>query len=180
VASEPSAALCLVREYPRLIDDEDARLVADHSGEACCYLWKMHTSGKLMLDFQPIQASLGYHSPCHLKALEVGSPGEHLLRLIPGLKLQQIREGCSGMAGTFGLKRPNYRGSLRAGRGLITRLRDPGLQAGVTECSTCKIQMEQGTTKPTIHPIKLLALAYGLMPEVARRLTTPAEELIVT
>ena len=29
------------------------------------------------------------------------------------------------------------------------------------------MQMEQGTTKPTIHPIKLLALAYGLMPEVA-------------
>jgi hypothetical protein len=40
--------------------------------------------------------------------------------------------------------------------------------------------MEQGTVKPTIHPIKLLALAYGLMPEVAPLLTTPAEELIVT
>jgi hypothetical protein len=30
--------------------------------------------------------------------------------------------------------------------------------------------MEQGTTKPTLHPIKLLALSYGLMPEVARLL----------
>ena len=28
------------------------------------------------------------------------------------------------------------------------------------------MQMEQGTTKPTIHPLKLLALAYGLMPEI--------------
>jgi hypothetical protein len=24
--------------------------------------------------------------------------------------------------------------------------------------------MEQGTTKPTVHPIKLLAKAYGLLP----------------
>ena len=84
------------------------------------------------------------------------------------------------MAGTFGLLRQNYRSSLRAGWGLISRLRDPAIQAGTTECSTCKIQMEQGTTKPTIHPIKLLALAYGLMPEMAALLTTPGEPLIVT
>jgi hypothetical protein len=40
--------------------------------------------------------------------------------------------------------------------------------------------MEQGTTKRTIHPIKLLALAYGLMPDVASLLTTPGEELVVS
>ena len=42
------------------------------------------------------------------------------------------------------------------------------------------MQMEQGTTKRTIHPMKLLALAYGLMPEVAALLTTPGEELIIS
>jgi Fe-S oxidoreductase len=83
------------------------------------------------------------------------------------------------MAGTFGILHANYRSSLRAGWGLISRLRDPSIQAGVTECSACKIQMEQGTTKPTIHPIKLLALAYGLMPELAALLTRQGEELIV-
>ncbi len=180
VTTEPSAALCLVREYPELVDDDDARLVAGNSSEACSYLWKMHTAGKLQLDLKPIHAALAYHLPCHLKALEVGVPGENLLRLIPGLKMQRLEVGCSGMAGTFGMKRGNYRSSLRAGWGLISRLRDPAIQAGVTECSACKIQMEQGTTKPTLHPIKLLALGYGLMPEVARLLTTPGEELIVT
>jgi len=180
VATEPSAALCLVHEYPQLVDDDDARLVAENSGEACSYLWKLHTLGKLQLDLKPIKATLGYHQPCHLRALDVGSPGENLLRLIPGLRVQPLDAGCSGMAGTFGLMRKNYRRSLRAGWRLISRLRDPAIQAGVTECSTCKIQMEQGTTKPTIHPIKLLALAYGLMPEVERLLTAPGQELIVT
>ena len=40
--------------------------------------------------------------------------------------------------------------------------------------------MEQGTLKPTIHPIKLLAMAYGVMPEAATLLTTRGQELIVT
>ena len=180
VATEPAAAHCLVREYLNLLDDEDARLVAQNTSEACTYLWKMHTLGKLQLDLRPINATLAYHMPCRLKALKVGSPGEQLLRLIPGLTVQRIEEGCSGMAGTFGLKRENYRTSLRIGWGLISRLRDPNIQAGTTECSTCKIQMEQGTTKPTIHPLKLFALAYGLMPEAEALLTIQGKERIVT
>jgi Fe-S oxidoreductase len=84
------------------------------------------------------------------------------------------------MAGTFGLKQENYRSSLRAGWGLISAMRRPAVQVGATECSACKIQMEQGTTKPTIHPIKLLALAYGLMPEIASLLTVRSKELTVT
>ncbi len=180
VTTEPSAAMCLTHEYPNLFDEEDARLVAENSSEACTYLWRLHQAGKLELDLQPLNVTLGYHLPCHLKALQVGSPGEDLLRLIPGLTLQRIERGCCGMAGTFGLKRQNYRTSLRVGWSLISELRDPSLQAGVTECSACKIQMEQGAAKPTIHPIKLLALAYGLMPEVASLLTKRSEDLTVT
>jgi Fe-S oxidoreductase len=180
VATEPSAALALTHEYPLILDDDDARLVAANTSEACSYLWKLHQSGKLELDLRPVNAVLGYHMPCHQKALGVGSPGEWLLRLIPGLVINRTENGCSGMAGTFGLQRENYRASLRAGRGLINSLRGPRLQAGTTECSACKIQMEQGAGKPTIHPIKLLALAYDLMPEMAELLTAQVEELVVT
>ena len=179
VATEPAAALCLAHEYPQMLDDDDARLLAAHSSDACAFLWKMHLSGALQLDFKPINAVLGYHAPCHLKALGVGFPGENLLGLIPGLRVHHLERGCSGMAGTFGLLHANYRNSLRAGWGLIARLRDPAIQAGATECSACKIQMEQGTAKPTLHPIKLLALAYGLMPEVERQLTSPGEERFI-
>ena len=115
-----------------------------------------------------------------VKALNVGAPGEELLRLVPGLTVQRIERGCSGMAGTYGLKRANYRSSLRAGWGLISALRDPAIEVGATDCSACKMQMEQGTTKPTIHPLKVLALAYGLMPEIADLLTQRGKELIVT
>ena len=172
VATEPAAALCLIHEYPQLLDDDDARLVAANSSEACSYLWALHTRGQLELDLRPLRLTLGYHTPCHMRALQVGSPGENLLGLIPGLRLHHIETGCSGMAGTFGLLHQNYRNSLRVGWKLISRLRDPDLQAGVTECSTCKMQMEQGATKPTFHPIKLLAHSYGLLPEVSKLLAS--------
>ncbi|HEX4148495.1 MAG TPA: heterodisulfide reductase-related iron-sulfur binding cluster, partial [Pirellulales bacterium] len=180
VTTEPSAALCLKREYPAILDDDDARLVAENTIEACTYLWNLHQVGKLHLDLKPVNATLAYHMPCHLKSLEVGSPGESLLRLVPALSVQRVERGCSGMAGTFGLKKRNYRNSLRAGWPLISTLRESSFQAGTTECSACKMQMEQGTGKPTVHPLKLLALAYGLMPEVAGLLTARTQELYVT
>ena len=84
------------------------------------------------------------------------------------------------MAGVYGLKRKNYRNSLRAGWPLISGLRQADVQAGTTECSTCKIQMEQGASRPTVHPLKLLAWAYGLSPEIESLLYSPPQELFVT
>ncbi len=180
VTVEPAAALCLTHEYLNLLDDDDARLVAENTSEACSYLWKLHQEGQLELDLKPVNVTLGYHLPCHLRALNVGTPGFNLLRLVPGLTVTPLSHSCSGMAGPFGLRRASYRSSLRAGWGLISALRSPTIQLGATECSSCKIQMEQGTTKPTIHPLKILALSYGLMPNVASLLTTRGEELVVT
>ena len=176
IATEPSAVLALTHEYPLILDeDEDAVLVAQNTFDACHYLWQLHQGGKLKLGFQPQRISVGYHVPCHLRALEVGAPAENLLRLVPGLRVHRVEQGCSGIAGLYGLKRENYRASLRAGVRLINAIRTGPFQVGMTECSTCKIQMEQGTTKPTIHPVKLLALAYGLMPELAALVRTPGQ-----
>jgi hypothetical protein len=55
------------------------------------------------------------------------------------------------------------------GLDLISAMRGGGIEAGATECSACRIQMEQGTTKPVVHPVKLLAKAYGLLPGPAPR-----------
>jgi Fe-S oxidoreductase len=181
VATEPSAVLALTHEYPILLnDDEDALLVAEHTEEACHYLWQLHQRGRLKLDFQPQRISVGYHVPCHLRALGVGAPAENLLRLVPGLRVTRIEKGCSGMAGLYGVKHKNYRASLRAGLELISTVRHGAFQIGTTECSTCKMQMEQSSTKPTVHPIKLLALAYGLMPDVATLVRSRGQDLVVT
>ncbi len=181
VATEPSAVVCLTQDYPNILEDPEAEVVAGAAQEACDYLWQLHQRGGLRTDFpHPIRRTLAYHQPCHSRALQVGSPAENLLRLIPGLSLQVEDHGCSGMAGTFGLKRENFRSSLRAGWELIQALRQEELEGGTTECSACKLQMEQGAEKPTIHPIKLLALACGLLPGADPIFDQKSEPLVVS
>ena len=180
VTTEPSAALALSHEYPNLLDDEDATLVASQTIDATRYLLELHQAGKLGHDFSKIEATIGYHLPCHQRALGPEVPAVQLLNLIPGLKVRLLDKGCSGMAGTYGLKRKNYLTSLRMGFSLIDAMREPTLMAGSTECSTCKIQMEQGTKTPTIHPIKFLAMSYGLMPELEDLLERQSEDLVTT
>ncbi|MFT5525069.1 MAG: anaerobic glycerol-3-phosphate dehydrogenase C subunit [Pirellulaceae bacterium] len=180
VTTEPATTACLRIEYPNILQDDDVHLVAENTLDAGEYLWQLHQAGQLELDLRPINATVGYHLPCHVRTAGRGAPGANLLRLIPGLVVHTLEKGCSGMAGTFGLKRENYRSSLRAGWGVISAVRDSSLQVASTECSACKLQMEQGTPKPTIHPLKFLALSYGVMPELDSLLSKRNEDLIVS
>lgn len=180
VCTEPTAALCLQQEYPRLVNHPDVGVVARQSIEAGAFLAQLHAVGKLRTDFRPLDLTVGYHTPCHLKTLGQGTPLADLLQLIPGMQIHRMDEGCSGMAGAWGMTRENFPQSIRIGWGLISRMRQPDLIAGVTECSSCKIQMEQGSSTPTVHPLKLLALAYGLMPELQNSLRVSRRKLLVT
>ncbi len=180
VTTEPSAALALRHEYLHLINDQDSQAVAANTLDVCDYLWKLHLTGDLQLDFKPQNVVVGYHQPCHHKALEIGQPGVSLMRLIPGVQVEPLEMGCSGVAGVWGLKRKNYLRSLRVGFPLINALRAPEIIAGTTECTTCKIQMEHGTSKITVHPIKILALGYGLMPQLVGLFSRKSEELLLS
>jgi FAD/FMN-containing dehydrogenase/Fe-S oxidoreductase len=173
VCSEPTATLMIKHEYLKLTDDLDAGLVADATMDVGQYLAGLATRGQLPSPSTPLHAKVGYHQPCHLRALDVGTPGLDLIRAIPGLDVEFIDRGCSGIAGTYGLARRNFRTSLRAGRGLRRRLRDDDIELGSTECGTCRMQMEQGLPKRTLHPLKLLALAHGLNPSLRHRFKDP-------
>lgn len=70
------------------------------------------------------------------------------------------------MAGAYGITVQNFETSLAIGKGLIAETQRPDLEIGATECSSCQMQMVQETTMPTLHPIKILAKAYGLLPEL--------------
>lgn len=73
------------------------------------------------------------------------------------------------MAGTFGLSSKNFQTSMKIGHELMETMRSRDWDFGVTECSGCRLQMTQRTATPTLHPIKLMAMAYGLMPELKAR-----------
>ena len=170
VCTEPSAALCLTQEYPLLLRNEDIDVIAQQTVDAGSFLINLRRQGKLKTDFAPLDMTVAYHTPCHVKALQKGLPLVELMQLIPQLKVLQIEKGCTGMAGTFGLAAENFAQSLQIGSQLISEMQLIDAIAGVTDCSSCRMQMEQSASIPTIHPIKLLALSYGLMPGIRHRL----------
>ncbi len=179
VCPEPTAAVMLRHDYLDLLDDADARLVAERTVELTTYLWELHERGALPTDFRPLPLSLGHHVPCHVKALGRPPAGPGLLGLIPDAKIHTMDVSCSGMAGTYGLRASAYETSLAAGKPMLDELRRPRVLFGSTECSACRMQMEEGSGKRTLHPVQYLALAYGLMPELGRRLNTPGKRLVV-
>jgi FAD/FMN-containing dehydrogenase/Fe-S oxidoreductase len=179
VCSEPTAALMLSRDYLDLVDDDDASLVARQTTELTTYLWRLHRAGRLRTDFRQLDLALGHHVPCHLKALGEPPAGPQLLALIPGVRVHTADLSCSGMAGTYGLGADDYATSLAAGRPMLREIQRPRVLFGSTECGTCRMQMEDGGGKRTLHPVQYLALAYGLVPEIARRLHEPLGELVL-
>jgi Fe-S oxidoreductase len=170
VCTEPAAAVCLKYEYPKLVNHPDAAAVADAVVEAGAFLMGLRRNGQLRTEFNELPLTATYHTPCHLKSLGPSTPLADLCSLIPSFTALRPENGCSGLAGTFGLTREHFQESLEIGRDLIERMRADDHQLGLTECSSCRLQMEQRTPTPTLHPLKVLALAYGLMPEIQRRL----------
>jgi Fe-S oxidoreductase len=173
ICSEPTAALMLRQEYVKLTNDLDAELVAQSTMDVGEYLAGLDARGQLPQPQEPLHARVGYHQPCHLRALDVGLPGMELIRKIPELHVEFVNRGCSGMGGTYGLGRKQFRTSLRAGRDLLKRLKDDDVEVGATECGACRIQMEQGVAKRTLHPIKILSLGYGLNPSLRQHFKDP-------
>jgi Fe-S oxidoreductase len=77
------------------------------------------------------------------------------------------------MAGTYGLRAAHHATSLAAGRPMLEELARPRNLLGSTECSACRLQMEDAAGKRTLHPVQYLAMAYGYLPELRRRLPRP-------
>ena len=92
--------------------------------------------------------------------------------------METIDVSCSGMAGSFGLTKTNYETSMRAGQAMFERMGQPDIRFGSTECASCRMQMHEGVSKRTLHPIQYLALAYGLMPDLEARLRRPLARLL--
>ena len=166
VCSEPSAALMLRQEYVKLTEDLDAGLVAANTMDVGQYLLGLLAGAScppLTISSMPASAIISLATSA---AIGAGTPGLELFRTVLSLDVEFINRGCSGMGATYGLSRERFWTSLRAGRGLMRRLREPDIESARTECGACRIQMEQGISKRTLHPVKLLSLGYGLSPSL--------------
>ncbi len=160
VCSSPSAALALRDEYLDLLDSDEARIVAENTYEIGEFLLELYERGELDTGFEEIEGVYAYHAPCHLKALGKGLPLVELLRKVLGLDVRVLETGCCGLAGSFGFKKDYYDQSMEIGEELFEEVRKSGAETVLTDCETCKLQIEHGSGVNVIFPIKLLRQAY--------------------
>ncbi len=162
VFSESSCALAVKMEYPKIVKSEAAVKVAKNCFDIHDFLMKLHKKGELSLDFGRIDLKLGYHNPCHLRALGVTKEPVELLSLIPGITAQAFSDQCCGVSGTFGLKKKNYDLSMTIGTGLFKEISASDAQQLVTGCGACAMQIFQGTQRKAVAPVSLIAKAYRI------------------
>ena len=169
ITLEPASASCLMKDYRHLPDHKDSGLTAENVFDFCSFVYRQHQLEKLREDFGSVPYRVGYHAPCRGLAMSASlatdaMPAEMLLRLIPDLDVYRIERGCCGMAGFWGCQQKNYRHSLQIGTPLFRALRQSDIDFGVSDCSACCAQMTHGSRKRAVHPIRLLAAAYGFLP----------------
>jgi glycerol-3-phosphate dehydrogenase subunit C len=168
VGTSTSCTLTLKEEAPELLDfySEDAQLVAANTYDIHEFLSLLFDSGELRTEgLRPIPLTLAYHQPCQFKAHRVGQPSLEMMRLIPQLSIIESHADCCGVAGTYGYKREKYDIAMAVGQPLFEFVRAVDGPVAVCDSETCRWQITHATGVPAIHPIELLAYAYGYEPE---------------
>lgn len=157
VATSSTCAFTIRDEYPHVLD-VDTTQVREHVELATRYLYRLLDGGReLKLKSTPMK--IAYHTPCHMEKMGWTPYTLALLQMIPGVELTVLDSQCCGIAGTYGFKKENYETSQGIGAGLFRQIEESGVDLVVTDCETCKWQIEMSTSKKCEHPISLLARA---------------------
>lgn len=157
IATSSTCTFTLRDEYPQVLDI-DTRPMRDHIELATRFIWKQLESGK-ELKLKALPLRIAYHTPCHMEKMGWSLYTLDLLRRLPGVELQILESQCCGIAGTYGFKKENYNTSQSIGAPLFQQIEESGVDLVVTDCETCKWQIEMSTSKKCEHPITLLARA---------------------
>ena len=157
IATSSTCTFTIRDEYPHLLDIDNADVHEDVE-LATRYIYRLLSQKKTKLNFKTGQKiKVAYHTPCHMEKLGWAYYSIELLKLIPNIELTILDSQCCGIAGTYGFKKENYKTSQDIGEPLFKQIEALDIDYVVTDCETCKWQIEMSTSKPCEHPISILA-----------------------
>ncbi len=159
VSASSSCSLALLHEYPNLLDMDTSGL-ENRVQYITRFLHERFDRGEAP-SLHRLYLTVAYHAPCHLERMGGVMYTVEVLRRIPGLRLKILHSECCGLAGTYGFKNEHYRVSQDVGRELFDRIDAVRPDLVVTDCETCKWQIEMSTPYEVVHPVSLLARALG-------------------
>ncbi len=164
VGTSASCMMALKGDYEHILgmDDAATRAVAAGVWDFMEFLRHLHEKGRLDTRFAPVRRRLPYHAPCQLKAHGMGRPALDVLALIPGLEMEEIDADCCGICGTYGYKAEKRDIAEKVGQPIVEHVRRGGHDTVICDTETCRWQISALTGAETLHPIFLVAEAYGL------------------
>lgn len=161
VVPQPTCAYVLKNEYPDYLGTEDARAVADATGDAAEFLLQRHRIGGLDTSFGGERYdTITWHAACHTRAQQMGAPSRELLSLT-GAEVDVV-ERCSAIDGTWGLRAENVELARKVAAPLLAAIGGSGSDVVSGDCSLANTAIEEGTGRRPVHPLQLLARAYGI------------------
>lgn len=169
VVPQPTCGYVLKKDYVDYVGNEDARLVAAHTFDAAEYLMRVHKSEGNTLDTDftgDVPVTVTYHTPCHLKAQNIGLKSRDLIKLT-GAKVKLVQQ-CSGLDGMWGLRAENTGISVPMAEKLGAEIRKAGGDVVTGDCHLANTAIAEQTGEEPLHPIQLVARAYGISPEEPR------------
>jgi glycerol-3-phosphate dehydrogenase subunit C len=169
VGASTSCTLSLKSDYREIlrVEHPERDTVARGVYDLSEFLLIMHERGELRTDFKALDTvkdTLVYHAPCQQKAHNIGQPALDLFDLIPELRVRMADAACCGIAGTYGFKAEKYQIAMDVGKPLFDQIRANGIDKPVIcDSETCRWQITHATGARSVHPIQVIAAAYGLM-----------------
>lgn len=151
----PSCALMLRQEYGEFFPrHQTLRDLSPLVEDACEFVAGLFERGELAPAVRASSGRLIYHAPCHLRAQGIGTPGLSLVReKVPGISIEDARAGCCGISGSYGFKKEKYDVAAAVGSELFAAVQESGADCVLTECGTCRLQINHHTGKPALHPL---------------------------
>ena len=162
LTTSSSCTLTIKEEYSTILD-QDTSDIQSKVQMAVKWLYDRIDRGEVRLAFRKdFKMKAAYHTPCHLQKLGNQIYSIALLRMIPGLDLNVLEQKCCGISGTFGFKKENYAISQKIGSQLYERIYAANPEVVITDCETCKWQIEGACGIPVFNPISILVQALDI------------------
>lgn len=162
LTTSSSCTLTIKEEYSTILD-QDTSDIQSKVQMAVKWLYDRIDRGEVRLAFRKdFKMKAAYHTPCHLQKLGNQVYSIALLKMIPGLDLKVLEQRCCGISGTFGFKKENYAISQKIGSQLYENIYAANPEVVITDCETCKWQIEGACGIPVFNPISILVQALDI------------------
>jgi glycerol-3-phosphate dehydrogenase subunit C len=170
VVPQPTCSYIIKKDYLDYVADPslraDAERVAEHTYDAAEYLMQVHQGDDTSLDTDfpgETVESITYHTPCHLRAQNIGFKSRDLMKLT-GAKVKLVQQ-CSGIDGMWGFRAGNEDISVPIAKKLGEQIEKAGGDVVAGDCHLANTAIVEQTGSIAQHPLQVMARAYGIPEE---------------